>query len=429
MAKTRSFFTRGRRVESVDRIVGESERAGVIMQVAGSSDGAEWIVDGHTYRNFGSCSYMGLERHPLLLAGGRAALVEFGSNFSASRIYLECPLYAELEDTLEQVMGRPTLVTLSTTYAHLAALPVLIGDRDLVLLDQFVHASVHMATDLVADVPIELIRHNRMDLLDERLRDAGDHYDKVWYLCDGIYSMLGDFAPFERLNELLDRYPKLHLYVDDAHSMSVFGKHGRGAALDQLRHLDRVVVAVSLSKAFGASGGALSLPTAEMRNRVRRCGGPMIFSGPIAPAGLGCGLASARLHLTEEFTDMQLELQERISYARSLIAQTDLVLATDSATPIFMRHFDSVPAAQAAVKGLRQRGFFVCISTFPAVPLNKPSIRFTMSRHNGFDDIRALVDALVDVTSSLGQRPSGASKSSDIIQLLPKSTDASAAGA
>ena len=122
-------------------------------------------------------------------------------------------------------------------------------------------------------------------------------------------------------------------------------------------------------------------------------------------------------------------MQERISYARSLIAQTDLVLATDSATPIFMRHFDSVPAAQAAVKGLRERGFFVCISTFPAVPLNKPSIRFTMSRHNGFDDIRALVDALVDVTSSLGQRPSGASKSSDIIQLLPQSTDASAAGA
>jgi 7-keto-8-aminopelargonate synthetase-like enzyme len=429
MAKTRSFFTRGRRVESVDRIVGESERAGVIMQVAGSSDGAEWIVDGNAYRNFGSCSYMGLERHPLLLAGGRAALVEFGSNFSASRIYLQCPLYAELEGTLERVMGRPALVTLSTTYAHLAALPVLIGDHDLVLLDQFVHASVHMATDLVADVPIELIRHNRMDLLEERLREAGDRYDKVWYLCDGIYSMLGDFAPFGQLNDLLDRYPKLHLYVDDAHSMSVFGKHGRGAALDQLRHLDRVVVAVSLSKAFGASGGALALPNAELLGRVRRCGGPMIFSGPIAPAGLGCCLASAQLHLTDEFTDMQLELQERISYARHLIAQTGLSLATDSATPIFMLHYDSVPMAQAVVKGLRQRGFFVCISTFPAVPLNKPSIRFTMSRHNGFDDIRALVDALVDVTASLGHKPSGASQSSDIVELLAQNTDASAAGA
>jgi len=397
MAKSRSFFTRGRRVESVHHLILDSERAGVIMQVAGSADGAEWIVEGQSYRNFGSCSYMGLERHPELLEGGRNALDRFGSNFAASRIYLQCPLYSELEETLEQVMGRPVLVTLSTTYAHLAALPVLVGDRDLVLLDQFVHASVHMATELVTDVPIEILRHNRMDLLEERLRQAGESHERIWYACDGVYSMLGDFAPFDELSDLLERYPRLHLYVDDAHAMSAFGKFGRGAALDSLRQLDRVVVAVSLSKAFGASGGALALPNVEWRDRVRRCGGPMVFSGPLAPASLGCGLASARLHLTQEFADMQGELWERIAYARSLLAETELVLATASPTPIFMLHYESVPRAQAVVQALRERGFFVCVSTFPAVPMNKPSIRFTMSRHNRFEDIRALVDALVDV--------------------------------
>ncbi len=30
-------------------------------------------------------------------------------------------------------------------------------------------------------------------------------------------------------------------------------------------------------------------------------------------------------------------------------------------------------------------------STFPAVPINKPSLRLTISRHNSFDDIRSLV--------------------------------------
>ena len=44
------------------------------MQRAGSSDGAEWIVDGSPLRNFASCSYMGLERHPDLLAGAAAGL-------------------------------------------------------------------------------------------------------------------------------------------------------------------------------------------------------------------------------------------------------------------------------------------------------------------------------------------------------------------
>jgi 7-keto-8-aminopelargonate synthetase-like enzyme len=317
MGKSRSFFSRGRKVQTVDRLVHERQRESLALQRAGSSDGAEWVVDGRSMKNFGSCSYMGLERHPALAEGGVAALREFGSNFSISRIYLECPLYPALEDALAQAMDRHVLVTPSTTKAHLAALPVIVGDKDLVLVDQFAHASIHMATDLIADVPIELIRHNRMDLLDQRLKEAGDDYERIWYLCDGIYSMLGDYAPFAELSKLLERYPRLHLYVDDAHAMSWTGRHGRGAALTHLPALDRVIVAVSLSKAFGASGGALAFPTAELRDRVRRCGGPLIFSGPIAPAGLGSGLASAKLHVTAEFEDMQKELHERVALARS----------------------------------------------------------------------------------------------------------------
>jgi hypothetical protein len=57
--------------------------------------------------------------------------------------------------------------------------------------------------------------------------------------------------------------------------------------------------------------------------------------------------------------------------------------------------------AQAVVEALRARGFFTCVSTFPAVPINKPSIRFTVSRHNPIADVRAMVEALVEVSTSL----------------------------
>jgi len=394
MAKTKSFFSRGRKVQTVNRIVAEQRRAGLIMHRAGSGDGGEWNVDGRTLKNFASCSYMGLERHPDLLAGAREALDAFGSNFSISRIYLQCPLYDAFEDALSEVMGRPTLVTPSTTVAHQAALPVLIGDNDLVIVDQFAHASIHMATDLIADVPIELLRHNRMDLLEERLKDAGDSFERVWYLCDGVYSMLGDYAPFEQLQRLVRAYPRLNLYVDDAHAMSWLGRHGRGAALSFLEDLDRVVVAVSLSKAFGASGGALAFPREEQRELVRTCGGPMMFSGPLPPAALGAGVASAKLHLTAGFADMQAELQERVWYARTALSHAGLQLATQAETPVLVLHYDNLPAAQAVVRGLRERGFFTSLSAFPAVPMNKPSVRFTISRHNSFADIRELVGCL-----------------------------------
>jgi 7-keto-8-aminopelargonate synthetase-like enzyme len=398
VAKGRSFFSRGRKVQTTHRYVTELIEHGLIMQRAGSGDGPEWVVDGEALRNFGSCSYMGLERHPALLAGAQEALHQYGSNFSISRAYLQCPLYDALEETLERVMGgRPVIVTPSTTMAHLSALPVLVGDRDLVLVDQFVHSSVHMATDLIDDVPIELVRHNRVDALEQKLIEAGDRYERVWYMCDGVYSMLGDFAPFAGLADLLARYPRLHLYVDDAHAMSWAGQHGRGAALSHLDS-DRVVVAVSLSKAFGATGGAIILPNEGMRARVRRGGGPLMFSGPIPPAGLGAALASAKLHLSDAFATMQGELLDRISFTRAGLSNAGLTMATDDATPIFMIQYDSSPTAVSTVQALRARGFFCCVSTFPAVPMNKPSIRFTVSRHNAYSDIEALIEQLVQVS-------------------------------
>ena len=189
-----------------------------------------------------------------------------------------------------------------------------------------------------------------------------------------------------------------NIAADDAHALSWCGVHGRGAALTHLVRSDRVFVAVSLSKAFGAVGGAIAFPTTEARDRVRRCGGPMIFSGPIAPAGLGAGVASALLHLTPEFEALQAELRQRTTIARKALGDAGLPLATEDDTPIMVLHYDSAQAARAVVAGLRRRGFFACVSTFPAVPINKPSVRFTVSRHNSLADVRAMVQNLVQVS-------------------------------
>jgi 7-keto-8-aminopelargonate synthetase-like enzyme len=109
-------------------------------------------------------------------------------------------------------------------------------------------------------------------------------------------------------------------------------------------------------------------------------------------------LASAELHLSPQFASMQAELRERMQFARRALAEHGLCMATDAETPIFMMHYDSAPAATAVVSALRERGFYCCVSTFPAVPLNKPSLRFTVSRHNSFEDLEAFIQNLAEVT-------------------------------
>ncbi|MCH2225399.1 MAG: aminotransferase class I/II, partial [Crocinitomicaceae bacterium] len=92
--------------------------------------------------HFGSCSYLGLEFDERLINGSINAVQNFGTQFSISRAYMSCPLYQELEQNLRLIFRRPCVVTPTTTLGHLAAIPVLVGEEDAVILDHQVHSSV-----------------------------------------------------------------------------------------------------------------------------------------------------------------------------------------------------------------------------------------------------------------------------------------------
>jgi len=392
-------LSRERKNKTVNRMLEEARRQGLIFNRAESAGGPKCTIGGRVLSNFGSCSYMALEVHPALRAGAAAALEAYGTQFHFSRAYLEAPLYGELEEALETITGRPTLVAASTTLAHLAALPVLINDDDVVLIDQFAHASLHMATELLKGTLVERVRHNRMDFLEDKIKAHTRAGRAIWYICDGLYSMLGDFAPFDVLGELLDRYPQLNLYIDDAHAVSWTGKYGRGIALTQLGHSERVVVALSLNKAFSGAGGALALPSAALLRRIRHCGGTMVFSGPIQPPMLGASVASAKLHLAPGFETLQAELYQRVRAAREAITRYGLRVATEDWSPICMVQFDSAESARRAVGEIMARGYYCCYSSFPAVPIDRPSLRFTLSRHNDVAEVARFVETLAEVVA------------------------------
>jgi len=233
-----------------------------------------------------------------------------------------------------------------------------------------------------------------MDLLEEQLKKAQNSRGVVWYLADGLYSMLGDFAPFEELKQLLFKYDNLRLYIDDAHSTSWIGTHGRGKALEHFRGDERVVVVLSLNKAFSAAGGALALPNREILATIRRCGGPMLFSGPVQPPMLGAAVGSARLHLSPGFEQLQAGLRDRLDFALAVIERGGLTLSTPARSPIFQAHCDSPRIAFSVVEAMRERGFHCCVCVFPAVPMNRPGIRFTVTRYNDPADIEMFIEAL-----------------------------------
>lgn len=388
----------GETLEIMDRLFTPAAERGLLYRAAEdvSPDGRTVRLDGRELVNFSSCSYLGLETHPALKAGAIAAIERYGAQFSASRAAISCPLYAELEEALGAIFGVPTLVAPTTTLAHAAAFPVLFDDRDALILDQQAHTSVHVGTNhvIVQGTHVEVVRHNRLDLLEERIRELRGRYRRVWYLGDGVYSMHGDLAPMAGLAELLDRYPSLHLYLDDAHGMSWTGPRGRGHVLGHLAGHDRVVVATSFAKAFGAGGAALILPDAEARRRVRTVGGAFTFSGPLQPATLGAALASARLHLGGEIDRLQAALAARMARWNALCAARGLPLASKADVPIRFIGTGRPQVAYALAERMMEEGCFPTLSVFPTVPMKQGGVRFALNLHQTDADLVRAVEAI-----------------------------------
>jgi 7-keto-8-aminopelargonate synthetase-like enzyme len=163
----------------------------------------------------------------------------------------------------------------------------------------------------------------------------------------------------------------------------------------------RVVVALSLNKAFSAAGGALAVPSEALKLRIRRGGSTMLFSGPIQPPMLGAAVGSARLHLGEELPALQRELASKIVHAARALERCELVVGAPAESPIFQLHCDSSRMTQAIVNRMRALGYYCCAVTFPAVPANRPGIRFTVCRHNLLEDIDAFVAALAEARNEV----------------------------
>jgi 7-keto-8-aminopelargonate synthetase-like enzyme len=297
---------------------------------------------------------------------------------------------------LDEMTGGDVLIAPSTSLAHIAALPVIVGTDDAVIVDQFAHASLYTATRLIRGAHSEILPHDRLDMLADRVASLSKSHPNVWYVLDGLYSMRGDLAPIGKLAKLLAEYPRLRLYIDDAHCTSWVGQHGRGYSLGQFADRSRVVVALSLNKAFSAAGGAIVFSDAATRDKVRYAGGPMLFSGGIQPPMLGAAVASAKLHLTPELHELQRKLRARIERVHDQADALGIPLASTDPTPIAFIPCGAHEVAFSLCHRLRERGVYVAAAVFPGVPYNKSGLRLTVSLHNSEKESDQVMEMIAD---------------------------------
>lgn len=382
----------------VNEIVNNAESRGVARLVIQNdcANGNKIVLDGKELISFGSYSYLGLETDWRLKQAAIDGIHKFGLQYPSSRVYTSLPAYVELETLFEKIFGAPVVLTTSLSLGHAGVLPVLISKEDIVILDQHVHSSVQDAAQRLKakSIDLRIVRHNDLKALEAMIQQYSQSHSRIWYAIDSIYSMYGDVAPLKELYELILKYPSFHLYIDDAHGVSSYGKNGSGWALDQIPLHERIVLTTGMAKAFGTMGGIFVIKDPELHERVKNCTGSLIFSGGHPVPILSASIASARIHLSDEIYERQDELEVKLLYCHELLKKKGIPDISNPRTPIFFIALGLLKVGYNMVRRMIDDGFYVNLASFPAVSESCTGIRFTVNINHSYEDIELLVEAI-----------------------------------
>lgn len=367
-------------------------------------------LDGHRFVNLCSCSYLGLANHPQLLAGAVDAIQSQGAvDLPISRIRLRLNLLEEFEGQLTQLMRVRTVSAISCSAASAGILPLIAsghlsddGQPRVMVFDQFAHFSMSLIKPICADESEVLTcPHNDMNYLE----DVCQKHGRVAYVCDGVYS-LGGHAPIEQLLELQDRYG-LFLFIDDSHSLSLWGDRGQGYARSLMDEVspDTVIVA-SLGKGFGSGGGIIMLGPAAKEDVVTRFGGPLAWSQGLSVPLIGAGIASIAFHRSPELRQLQQALQQRIAIFDEMVETEQRA----NGFPLKVVHVGDEARSVEASAQLLERGFYTSAVFFPIVRRGHAGLRVMIRADNRPEDLRAFGLALQEtlgLTAPTGPLPTG----------------------
>jgi 8-amino-7-oxononanoate synthase len=214
---------------------------------------------------------------------------------------------------------------------------------------------------------------------------------------DGLYSM-GGFADFEALGDFLKSSPNGMVWLDDAHSVGMRGKHGRGEAMEQMADFtDRCLVTGSFGKALGAAGGFLVGPETFVQQML----GVSVadrFSCNLDIGAQGAVLAAMKLLTQEgELETLQQKLAERLNLLDDALSSAG-VLTEQFGTEIAYRvvpfngPMEGVKAASAL---LDEAGFLTTPVYYPTIARGTGAIRVSISAAHSIADIERLSAALL----------------------------------
>lgn len=345
----------------------------------------------------GSNNYLGLTRHPRVMAAARDAVERYGTSMTGSRLLNGTTLiHQRLEELLAYFFGTEACLTFTTGYqALLGTISALVNKRAAALIDKADHASIYDGCQL-SDGEFFRFRHNDVANLEQILQKVTEE-KKVLVVVDGVFSMGGDIAPLPELLEVCRRY-EARLLVDDAHGLGTLGVGGRGTASHFGLPSDSDLIVGTFSKSLASIGGYVA-GDADVIEWIRHFARPGLFTASMPPASVMA--ATTALEVLIE----QPELVDRVnSNARILRdglrdAGFDIGNTVTPIVPIVIG--DEVKMVNFW-KALLAKGVYTNAVIFPAVPRGAGILRTSCMATHSPEQLYTAIELMAELGRQYG---------------------------
>ena len=254
---------------------------------------------------------------------------------------------------------------------------------DLVLYDEFIHASIRDGVRL-SFANSKSFKHNDLNDLESKIAQ----FEGIKYVVvESLYSMDGDIAPLLKISELCEKY-KVYLIVDEAHSGGVFGKKGKGLVY-QLNLQSKIFARlITFGKAFG-SHGACILTSQNVKDYLINFSRSFIYTTALPPEAYYRVVSILQNGLIEE---EQRKLYDIIIYFRSKIDVKKCL--SDEKSPIQLIKIGDIIKTKEIAEKIQSINLAVKPIFSPTVPLGSEGIRICLHSFNTKGEVDKLIKVL-----------------------------------
>tara|TARA_B100000965_G_scaffold164508_1_gene136966 strand:- start:382 stop:1632 length:1251 start_codon:yes stop_codon:yes gene_type:complete len=349
-----------------------------------------------------SNDYLNLSQHPEVIKKSIEVIEELGTGSGGTRnISGTSSYHADLERELASLHNKQSSLIFPSAYtANQSTLWTLCKKLEgiEVFSDELNHASMIQGIKN-ANVPCHIFRHNDVGHLRKLLNTSNASVPKLIVL-ESLYSMEGLRSPLKQIVSLAKEFNAL-TYLDEVHSVGLYGSEGRGIANEQNVSDEIDIINGTLSKAFGQMGGYISA-SSDIIDFIRSFAPGFIFTSSANPCIAAASIKA--IEIAKKSEDLREDIRKNSELIREGLKDLKIPHLDNDSHIIPIHLEDPRLCKEAANVLIEEHGIYIQPVFYPTVPKGDERFRVTITPKHQAEDINRFLSSLDQVWNKLSLR-------------------------